>query len=195
MSTQEEHSTTREGSSRSLLDVQLEPTRNVPSSPSGSRDEHELIDLPSQKGPVPTLRLVQSSDRSAVIAKRSWRAPIVMLASLLSGLLTALGQHGMNTWLNGKPVDATEVLKQRWASNFNIALAFLVKVLFVTCIGTSFVQRQFLNISTKQQPIRVKEFDVLSSGLTNFLSLFLSRIWLKNPLLLLIMLVSWYDVY
>ena len=123
--------------------------------------------------------------------RRSLRAPVVMLFSLFLGLGLALMHHFMNTSLDNTPVSPNGPLSQQWTARFSTALAFLVKMMFVTCIGTAFVQRQWLNILRCQQSIQAKDADVLSTGLSDLFSMFFGRVWLKFPLLWLVALASW----
>ncbi|CAF9912660.1 MAG: hypothetical protein GOMPHAMPRED_007723 [Gomphillus americanus] len=114
-----------------------------------------------------------------------------MLFSLLSATILAILHDRMNRSLNGNTVDSNGPWNQQWTSRYATALAFLIRMFFVTCVGTAFVQRQWLNLSTYQQAIRVQNLDVLSNALATPFSLFSHLAWLRNPLLLTIALISW----
>lgn len=119
---------------------------------------------------------------------KSWRAPAIMFATLLAGLGAALGHHFMNVSLNGKQVDQAG-LSQGWASRFSTALAFLVQCFFTTSVGTAFVQRQWLNFH--REPYKIEEIDSLTGILGNIFDFFTGLVWLRNPILTTIAIVSW----
>ena len=126
---------------------------------------------------------------------KSWQAPIIMLSSLLSAIALAILHDTMNRSLNGNTVNPDGPWNQQWTSRYGTALAFFIGTLFVVCVGTAFVQKQWLNISTRQQTLRIRNLDVLSSALSNPFCLVSSLTWLQNPLLLMIAMTSWYDIH
>ena len=125
---------------------------------------------------------------SSTSSKVSWRAPIIILASLVLGLGVALAHHFMNARLNGRPV-ADVALSQSWVSRFGTALPFLVKLAFTTSVGAAFIQHQWL--SFHRQSFRVKEIDAVTSVLGNALTFFTTKICARSVSLTLIALVSW----
>lgn len=119
---------------------------------------------------------------------RCWRAPAIMFATLLAGLGTALGHHFMNVSLNGKQVDQAG-LSQSWVSRFSTSLAFLVQFFFATSVGVAFVQRQWLNFH--RESYKIEEIDSLTGILGNIFNFFSGLVWLRNPILTMIAIVSW----
>ena len=119
---------------------------------------------------------------------RSWRAPIIMTSTLLAGLIVAIAHHLMNHFINGRPVDNVS-LPQAWVTRFATAFAFLVQVLFAITTGTSFVQRQWMTFALR--PFEIEEIDSLTGGLGNLFNLFFNSVWLKNPILTIVAIVTW----
>ena len=126
-------------------------------------------------------------------AAKSWRAPVIMLSSLLSAIVLAILHDTMNRSLNGNIVNLDGPWNQQWTSRYGTALAFLIKMLFVTCVGTAFVQGQWLDLSTRQQTLRVRNLDVLLNALSTPFSLISSLMWLRNPLLSMVAVISWFE--
>ncbi|PVH94144.1 hypothetical protein DM02DRAFT_693815 [Periconia macrospinosa] len=119
---------------------------------------------------------------------KSWRAPAIILSTLLIGLGIALAHHFMNVSLDNVSIKDVRV-SQAWISRFSTALAFLTKLSFTTSIGASFVQHQWLRFH--QQSFKVREVDAVTSVLTDLLSLFSSLVWFRHPILVLTALASW----
>jgi hypothetical protein len=123
-----------------------------------------------------------------ITSGKSWRAPTIILFTLLVGLGVALAHHFMNVCLDNVPIEHVSV-SQAWISRFSTALAFLAKLSFTTSIGASFVQHQWLRFH--QQSFRVGEVDAVTSVLTDLLSLFSSSVWFRHPVLVMTALASW----
>lgn len=121
--------------------------------------------------------------------KVSWRAPTTILLALLTGLGFALAHHFMGVSLNNKPVAQVDV-SQAWISRFSTALAFLVKLALATSVGAAYTQHQWQRL--RQQDFRASEIDALTSVLANAFSFLSSAVWIKQPVLALMALVSWY---
>lgn len=122
-------------------------------------------------------------------AKVSWRAPTTILLALLTGLGFALAHHFMGLSLINKPVAQVDI-SQAWISRFSTALAFLVKLALATSVGAAYTQHQWQRLH--QQDFRTSEIDALTSVLANAFSFLSSAVWIKQPLLALMALVSWY---
>jgi hypothetical protein len=116
-----------------------------------------------------------------------WKAPIFMTVAFAAAVGLAVGHHYMGLSLADKPVDEISV-SQAWIFRFSAALAFLVKTALTIGIGTAYVQQQWLRF--QRCSFKLNEVDALVSVLGNALSFFESAIWLQNPKLMLIALVS-----
>lgn len=119
---------------------------------------------------------------------KSWKAPIIMMTSLAMGVGSALAHHFMCQNLDGQPVDNI-ALSQAWVSRFSTAIAFLVKLTFAVCVGTAYVQHQWLRV--RQQPFRAEEIDALTTILGNAFSFVTSSVWTRHPVLALMAIISW----
>jgi hypothetical protein len=153
---------------------------------SSDRGQYKQVRGLAVAGP-PTPRR-QDTDRRG---QRSWKALSVILASLSAGLGVALAHHFMNVYLDGKPVNKI-TLSQSWVSRFGTALAFLVKLSFTISVGAAFVQYQWMRFH--KESFRIQDVDALTSVLGNFLSFFASSVWFRQPVLLTLGLVSWYEL-
>jgi hypothetical protein len=91
--------------------------------------------------------------------------------------------------LNGKPVASIPV-SQSWIFRFGTAFAFLVKVAFAVSVIASYVQYQWFKFH--RQSFRVDEIDSLTGVLEDVLHFFRTHVFLRQPVLLLVAIVSWY---
>jgi hypothetical protein len=95
--------------------------------------------------------------------------------------------HCMGLYLAGKPVDNIPV-SQAWIFRSSAALAFAVKTALTIGVGTAYVQQQWHRF--QRGTFKLNEVDALAGVLGNALSFFESAIWLRDPKLTLIALVS-----
>jgi hypothetical protein len=89
--------------------------------------------------------------------------------------------------LAGRLVDDLPV-SQAWVFRFSAALAFLVKTALAIAVGTAYAQQQWLRFH--RYTFTLTEVDALTSVLGNALSLLGTTIWVTNPELTIIALVS-----
>ena len=132
----------------------------------------------------------EKSEKQKSEKKTSRRAPCIMLFSFLSASVLAVVHDIMNRSLNGSIVDPNGPWNQQWTSRYATALAFLIRMLFVTSVGTAFVQKQWLDLSTRA--ISVQNVDVLSNALSSPFSLLSKSAWMKSPLLMMMAVISWF---
>lgn len=92
--------------------------------------------------------------------------------------------------LNGKPVASISV-SQSWIFRFGTAFAFLVKVAFAMSVAASYVQYQWFKF--RHQSFRMDEIDSLTAVLENVVYVLSTRVFLRQPVLLLVAIVSWYQ--
>ena len=139
---------------------------------------------------------VQHTSRKAPRRSKSihWKAYTIMLASLLSGILLALGHHLFYSNLNGNPVVATEhVLKGVTQQQLNITIgtlfAFLVKAFLVVAVSTAYTQIVWSAI--KKRATKLTTIDTMFQVTSNIWSFLSFSIWWKYPLLLLLACTVW----
>lgn len=119
---------------------------------------------------------------------QSWRAPFLVLSTLLAGLVCTLVHHFLNAFLNGRVVTDTSI-SQAWVLRVQTIFAFLVKMFLTVSIGAAFVQRQWW--SFRQPQFSVREVDAVTTVLGNVFGLLTLSAWRKAPLLAAIALISW----
>lgn len=124
------------------------------------------------------------------LRKSTWRAPIMIVTSFVLGLGLAIAHHLMASTLDGKPV-ADVLLPQAWIFRFGTALAFLTKLALAICVGTSYVQHQWLELNRRDYTAR--HVDVLTGALGNAFDLVGSSVWFLTPVLAVMAAISWYE--
>jgi hypothetical protein len=150
-------------------------------------------DPPGSPGP-PVLSQDGQSQLSNRTSRIHWRAYATMVASLLFGVLLALGHHLFYSHLNGKPVGAPEhVIKGVTRQQLNLTLgtlfAFLVNAFLGIAVTTSYTQIVWRAI--KKRATTLDTIDTVFHVVTNFWSLFYFSVWWKYPLLLVLALTIW----
>jgi len=115
---------------------------------------------------------------------------VYMLATLIAGLLLAVGHHLFYSSLNGQPVDTQ--IPQTWVNRIGAALAFLVKLFLVAAVGIAYTQYQWRTISRK--PWQIKQIDSLTGVLNNAWFFYDVLLWIRVPTLAIIATISWYVV-
>jgi len=122
--------------------------------------------------------------------KSTWRAPTMIVTSFVLGLGLAITHHLMASKLDGKPV-ADVFLPQAWIFRFGTALAFLTKLALAICVGTSYVQHQWLEL--RRRDYTARHVDVLTGALGNAFDLVGSTVWFLTPVLAVMAAISWYE--
>jgi hypothetical protein len=119
-----------------------------------------------------------------------------MFASLLCGLLLAVGHHLFYTHLNGQPTGSAGhtllggVTRQQLNTTIGTIFAFLVKAFLVIAISIAYAQIMWRDL--KQQPTKVDAANTVFSALTSIWSLIHLSVWWRYPLLLLLACAAWY---
>jgi hypothetical protein len=116
------------------------------------------------------------------------RTILVMLAGLLFGVLAAVGHHLWNSHWNGMVVERAPI-SQSWIRNFGTAFAFLVKMFLAIITSTAFVQQ--LWITLKAKPVAIGQVDSMFTVLQSALQFLSIKIWVNNPLLALLAIITW----
>ncbi|KAJ9641775.1 hypothetical protein H2201_003836 [Coniosporium apollinis] len=117
-----------------------------------------------------------------------WRAPTIMFGSLVAGTALAIGHHFFYFGFDGMRVD--KAMSQQWTNRYGTVFAFLVKMFLAIATGAAYVQQQWSIFQS--QPIRIDRADSMFGILGDATLFFSTRLWLKNPLLTLPALVTWF---
>lgn len=172
-----------------------------PTSPPISPDPR----IPSIHGQIQEIPLndggsqeVPSHDgQSQVSARRGgihWRASTAMVASLLFGMLLALGHHLFYAHLDGKPVGApthvlTGVTRQQLNLTLGTLFAFLVRAFLAVAVTIAYTQLVWRAV--KRRATTLTTIDTMFHVVSNFWSLGHFAVWWRYPLLLLLALTIW----
>jgi hypothetical protein len=111
-----------------------------------------------------------------------------MTAGLLLGVLAAVGHHLWYSHWNRKAVE-TASWSQTWIQNFGTAFAFLVKMFLAIVTSTAFVQQFWITVKAK--PVAIGQLDSMFTVLNSALQFLNLRLWLDNPVLALLAIVTW----
>lgn len=130
---------------------------------------------------------IKAEDKSS-LRRLHWRVPGTIVGSLLLGILTAICHHCIYDALDGAIVSTDS--EQRWIIRGGTALAFLFKMFLTIATGASYVQQLWLTVS--KQPSRVDQIDGMFDMLKDAGGFVDIPLWIRNPLLLLTALVTWY---
>lgn len=134
----------------------------------------------------------------AKISHIHWFAPTSMVASLLAGVLFALGHHLFYHSLVGKSVTGetyelggSKVSRQQLNTAIGTAFAFLTKASLASAVSLAYLQAVWAVAKRRKRPLTVGDIDMLLGGLGNALILGNVVAWWKWPLLLLVLLIAW----
>lgn len=126
--------------------------------------------------------------------------PSVMVASFLSGLAAALGHHLFYQALHGTEahqgtytvigISLTEQEANLAAGN---ALAFVVKASMVLTVAVAYTQLfwTFARTASREKGIKLSQLDSTASARSNIVALLNWPAFRKQPVLLLLALISW----
>jgi len=123
-----------------------------------------------------------------------WRASTIMVTSLLSGMLLALGHHLFYDHLDGKEVGTSQhIIRGVTPQQLNLTLgtlfAFLVHALLSVAVTTSYTQIVWRAV--KKRATTLSNIDTLFHVVSNFWSLVFFSTWWKYPVLFLVGLTIW----
>lgn len=150
-----------------------------------ARIDYSQVDSGVNGQSVPSAVIVYTNRRGI-----HWRAPSLIITSLVAGTAFSLGHHFFYAHLNGKEVAST--ISQTWAIRIGTGFAFVVKMFFGIAVATSFVQRQWWKLNRGSH--RVAEIDSLTTVLENAWTFVVDIwMWIQNPVLLTMALIHWYD--
>ena len=117
-----------------------------------------------------------------------WRAPAIMVAGLLAGIAFALGHHFFYRRFEGQAVKSES--QQRWITRGGTAFAFLVKMSLAIATSTEYIQQVWKRLG--ERAVRVEGVDAMFVGLRDLSAFVNLKLWLGNPMLLALALITWY---
>ncbi|GIZ46349.1 hypothetical protein CKM354_000947700 [Cercospora kikuchii] len=125
-----------------------------------------------------------------------WRAPAVMVSSLLAGVALAIGHHAFYASLAGAAVSSEPIKVVGWSTTqqqINIAVgtafAFVVKASLILACSTAYIQLLFGALNRKAFKLEV--LDNWFAGLGDLWSLGCVASYWRYPLLTLVALTCW----
>src|ERR1700761_4792656 len=116
-----------------------------------------------------------------------WRAPAIMIASLLLGLAFAVAHDRFYQSFDHKPVGSG--FQQKVIVSAGTAFAFVVKMFFTIAAGTVFAQQLWLSL--RNRPESLNDMDSVFDVLNNVLYLGKVTLWAKHTRLAIIAIVTW----
>lgn len=118
-----------------------------------------------------------------------WRAPAIMVSSLLVGFALVLGHHFFYQSLHLLPTREAR-FEQQLNTNIGTAFAFVVRMFFVISVATAYWQLFWHQV--KARPTPVSTLDTLSSLIENALEFFSVRTLIHFPILAFMAVIIWY---
>ena len=133
-----------------------------------------------------------------------WTAPTLMIASLVVGILFALGHHlfyasldrkHASTSLEGYDVLGTQVSVQQFNTAVGTAFAFLVRACLMLSISTAYFQIFVWSVGKHGTGgTKLAHLDVMTSALQDLVSLTSFRTWWRRPWLWVMAVIAWYEL-
>lgn len=117
-----------------------------------------------------------------------WRAPTLILGSLVVGIALALGHHFYYQSLSGTTVSSDT--RQEWALRFGTAFAFLTQSSLVASAGVAYTQRVWVTVKKKAFPLRT--LDNVFSLQNTLWSFFSWEVLAQAKALYLLAICIWY---
>jgi hypothetical protein len=111
-----------------------------------------------------------------------------MIAGLLAGIAFAIGHHFFYRRFEGQAVKSES--QQRWITRGGTAFAFLVKMSLAIATSTAYIQQAWKKLG--ERAMRVERVDAMFIGLRDLSAFVDLRLWLGNPALLALALITWY---
>ena len=122
--------------------------------------------------------------------------------SLLIGLMFAVGHHLFYNSLAGTAaptgsftIIGTDISRQQLNTAVGTAFAVLVKSFLTITVTIAFVQAFWRAARTSKKGPTLAGLDSTYTLLSNFLGLFLTRVWTHFPVPLLLAIIAWYECH
>lgn len=113
--------------------------------------------------------------------------PILMLASLISGIVAAVAHHLFYQSLNGEIVKS--VSQQQWFLRIGTGLAFIAKMLLAAGAGIAYTQALWWSLQSR--PVTLNGIDSFFGVVHDAWHFTSGELWYKGTLLLLLAIVIW----
>jgi hypothetical protein len=115
------------------------------------------------------------------------QVPLVMGLSVVFAIIFALIHHFFYRYWNKRVVGSNS--EQQWIIRGGTVFAFGFKTALVTGSGAAYVQ--YLWMTMRDRPFRVKEIDSMFSVLTDALKFRHLTFWFRVPLLAIVAIITW----
>ncbi|KAK6350174.1 hypothetical protein TWF696_006417 [Orbilia brochopaga] len=116
----------------------------------------------------------------------TWQAPALALASWISGLLVAVGNHVYFTRLHNSPY-----VNVVWVGRYALVLALVVKTCFATCILVCYEQVVWMGFRQRSKGTSIRAIDALFGSTYQVVSLLHPAMWIENPLAAIMIAIRW----
>lgn len=157
----------------------------------------QFIAVPDQEG----LHKIHHARRFSSLPSRAhWKAPCLMVVTLICGVSLAYGHHRFFSSLAGHQVQSGDnaitisdmsVSQQRFNTAIGTTFAFLVKSCLTLAVTTAYVQLFWKSIGKTAQHTKISTINTLSSATSNPLNLAFLSTWIKYPVLLTLAVLPW----
>ena len=139
-----------------------------------------------------------TSFQKALMALGFWTSA-GMFAALAVAVALAMGHHFFYAHLAGTTMPEGDFWKHSWFTlsrqQFNLtignAFAFLIKASLGIAVSIAYAQLFWQAIQS--QPAKISSIDVMYSALSDLTTVARVKVWWRHPLLLLFVLIIWYD--
>ncbi|PVI04636.1 hypothetical protein DM02DRAFT_690836 [Periconia macrospinosa] len=116
-----------------------------------------------------------------------WKAPSMMLLSMLVGVGFGLGHHKYYESFDNQPVRSND--QQQWAVRVGTGLAFLTKTAFTAAVGITF--SQYLWVIARRKALTLRSLDAAFTLTSNPASFVDFGVLSRAKLLVILALASW----
>ncbi|KAF3908468.1 hypothetical protein ABW21_db0203593 [Orbilia brochopaga] len=116
----------------------------------------------------------------------TWQSPSLAIASYVSGLLVAVGNHIYFTRLNNTPY-----VNVVWVGRYALVLALIVKTCFATCILVCYEQVVWMGFRHRSKGTSIRAIDAMFGSTYQVVSLLYPAMWLENPLAAITIAIRW----
>ncbi|KAH8800282.1 hypothetical protein F5884DRAFT_548026 [Xylogone sp. PMI_703] len=116
-----------------------------------------------------------------------WKAPSIMIGSLIMGVIFAVIQHVVFEHYNGRIVSSET--EQTWIGRVGTGLAFAVKALLTTATAVAYIQ--VLMMSVRRRPTTVGSLDAMYGILDDPWDFLHVQTWITHPLLIVMSGITW----
>jgi hypothetical protein len=138
---------------------------------------------------LPNPSIQSGTTRPSPPARVHWKAPLVMLSSMVLGIAFTIGHHLFYQSLHHKPT-GDAVFAQQINTGIGTAFAFIVRMFLVISVGTAYLQLFWHQV--KKRPTSVSQLDTLNSITVNAFQFLRVQTLARFPVMALVALILWY---